>query len=77
MTAPDLVARMIAAKERAMLDLMDVTVTVDGPETPAVADVAEQLRAMLAETDPGPVLMVGPPGNRRQRRAAARNRRRA
>ena len=67
--------RMVAAKERQMLDLCDVRVTVDGPETPAVADVADQLRAMIAEMDPGPFLMFGPSGNRRQRRADAARRR--
>ena len=77
MSAPALVARMIAAKERALLDLYDVRVTVDGPETPAVADVAEQLRSMIAEAVPEPMpLAVGPHGNRRQRRAAAARQRR-
>ena len=62
-----------------MLDLLDVRVTVDGPETPAIVDVAEQLRAMIAETVSEPThlpLVVGPPGNRRQRRAAASRERR-
>lgn len=65
------------ARDRVLLNLMGVSVTVDGPETPAVADVADQLRGMIAEWDPGPVRMFGPTGNRRQRRAdASRQRRR-
>ena len=74
-----LVAQMVAAKERQMLDLLDVRVTVDGSTTPAVADVADQLRSMIAEAVTEPrALVVRPRGNRHQRRAqAARQRGRA
>ena len=73
-----LVARMVAVKERQMLDLYDVRVTVDGPETPAIVDVAGQLRTMIAEAVPEPqAIVVGPRGNRRQRRAAAARRKTA
>ena len=58
------------ARDRAMLDLYDVRVTVDGPKTPDTAQVAEQLRDMIAETVSEPMPMViGPRGNRRHRRA--------
>lgn len=72
------VERILDAQDRRLVDLYDVRVTVDGPETPDAAAVADQLRGVIAEWEPEPqAIVIGPLGNRRQRRAAARQRRRA
>ena len=70
------VERILAAEDRRLLDLYDVRVTMDGPETPDVAQVADQLRTMIAGIAPTPeFLVVGPKRNRAaRRRDAARQR---
>lgn len=70
------VERILAAEDRRLLDLYDVRVTIDGPETPEATQAADQLRTMIAAIPPEPdLLVVGPKRNRRERRAdAARQR---
>ena len=57
---------------------LDVTITADGPGagSPEVSAVMAQIRDLIAPPEPVP-LVIGPQGNRRQRRAAARQGRRA
>lgn len=76
--AADLLARVLTAQDRRLLDLYDVRVTVDGPETLDAAAIADELRAMIAGIEPEPeaYLVTPRPSRHERRRAAALTRRR-